>query len=92
MAILRLGGKRAAERIRRGVVVAKPRPHFAKRKPCQGKAGRHLDGLRVEVGRAGEIAALFQVLGELETPVGDQVPGGEEGVASGYLSARADIM
>ena len=92
MAILRIGGARPAEGIRRRVVVAEPRPHLAEREPGRGEAGRDLHRLRIEIGRAGEIAALFEVLGELEAPVGDQVAGGDEVAASGYLSARADIM
>jgi hypothetical protein len=75
VAVLRIGGACPADRRR---VVAEPRLDLAEREPGRGEARRQLDRLRIEIGGGGEIAAFFEVLGELETPVGDQVAGGNE--------------
>ena len=78
VAILRFGGQRPPERIDRRLVVAEARLDLTEREPGRGEAGRDLDRLRVEIGGAGKIAALFEVLGELETAVGNQVAGRDE--------------
>jgi hypothetical protein len=87
MAILRIGGARPPKGVRRGVSVAEPRPHLAEREPGRGETGRKLDRLRIEVGGAGKVAALFKVLGELERSLEEM-----KSCIAGYLSARADTM
>ena len=78
VAVRRFGGERAAEGVNRGGGVAEPHPHLPEREPGRGKARRHLERLGIEIGRAGKVAAFFEVLGELETPVGRQIAGGNE--------------
>jgi hypothetical protein len=78
MAILRIGGARVAECRGRRLVVAEPHPHLPECEPGRGEARHDLDRLEIEIGRGGKIAALLELLGELETAVGDQIAGGDE--------------